>query len=330
MKIAYVNAPMRTFVSFSNCCVKSLIGIAAALALSGQACRAGGPPMFTNLVMSAQKQLQVQLVTVPGESYTIEVSTNLSSWMAVGTFERVETNLLTLGDPEPVGGNGSRFYRVRVGVTPRFGMFFMHSVEAGSFGAASTPAVPYPVLASGYSAAFDVGNDEPYPEAASVRFTGPAGSGLQDTPASNFYSQEAGGFYQSPWVNTPRYATGGEWIVSYRGGNQIFNMADPQTAQRLVIPVPTVTVAGGILQSVSWVYRAPDTGAPVAVRPAYIRWIQVQVQGMGGRLFNSAEITDPAVTTQAVGGVSWSNVTTVVTAYNDSLGNHFVVSFGKP
>lgn len=307
---------------------RAILTLTAALGLTAAAW-AADQPLFTNLTLLPDQHLQIQLTTVPGQSYTIEFSTNLSTWLAVGSLENVQTNLLTLVDPEPVSANACRFYRVKVGSTPTFGIFFMHEIDGGSFAAAPTPIVSYPAPIRAYSVMFDVQNDAPYPDPSTVRFTGPAGSGLVDTPTGESDTSRA--WYQSPWISNPPTAPGGQWLIAYRGSYLPFNAPDPQAASRQVLPVPTVSVVGGMLQIVSWVYRAPDTGAPISTRPAFITSIQVQIQGMDGRLYNSPEIEDPVINYQTVSpAVTWSTVTTVTMAYNDTLGNHYVTFFRKP
>src|SRR5256886_12023144 len=44
------------------------------------------------------------------------------------------------------------------------------------------------------------------------------------------------------------------------------NVPNPQAAARLVIPLPTVSVNSGQLQSLSWVYKDPNTGGTLSDR----------------------------------------------------------------
>lgn len=90
-------------------------------------------------------QVQIQLTTEVGQSYTIEVSTNLVNWESVGSVPNVDTNLLTLVDEEPATSSPCPFYRAKVGLTRIYGMWFNHYAQAGSFSGGLTPAVSYPI-----------------------------------------------------------------------------------------------------------------------------------------------------------------------------------------
>lgn len=289
--------------------------------------------VFINPTILPGKQVQVQLATEVGQSYTIEISTNLVDWEPVAGIPNADTNLLTLVDEEPVTASPCRFYRAKVGLTKIYGMWFSHYAQGGTFSGGLTPAVVYPRSLNGYIAGFDIENDPPYPEANEVFFSGPTGSGLSHTASDPQYfrEDEEGANYQSPAVSSPAYAPGGDWTVQYKGSNYVFTMADPQAPSRLVVPVPTFVVAAGVVQSVSWVYRAPDTGALLPAPPAFMTGIQVQLEGyMGGRIYNSPWSDYPAVTNHTLEEtILWSNVSGVNMAYDDSLGNHFVVFYRK-
>lgn len=289
--------------------------------------------LFINPTILSGGQLQVQLATEVGQSYTIEVSTNLASWRPVGSIPNVDTNLLTLVDEEPVMASPCRYYRAKVGLTKIYSMWFNHFAEGGGFSGGLTPAVACPRSINAYTAGFDMENDAPYPEASQVMFSGPAGSGLSQTPADpqNSWTDNEKGNYQSPAVSSPACAPGGNWTVQYKGSNYVFSVAEPQAASRLVLPVPTFIVASDVVQSVSWVYRAPDTGALLSGPPAFMTGIQVQIEGyVGGRIYESPWGDDPAITSHVLEeNILWSNVSAVNMAYNDSLGNHYVVFYRK-
>ena len=294
---------------------------------------AADSPVFINPKLLPSGQVQVQLATEVGQSYTIEVSTNLVTWQPVGSVPNVDTNLLTLVDEEPVTASPCRYYRAKVGLTKIYGMWFNHYAQGGSFSGGLTPAVAYPLSINAYTAGFDMENDAPYPDASQVFFSGPAGSGLSNTAADpqNSWIDDEGAEYQSPAVFSPAYAPGGDWTVQYKGTNYVFSMADPQAPSRLVVPVPTFVVAGDVVESVSWVYRAPDTGALLPAPPAFMTGIQVQIEGyVGGRIYESPWSDDPANTSHTLEeSVLWSNVSAVNMAYDDSLGNHYVVFYQK-
>jgi hypothetical protein len=291
-------------------------------------------PIFTNATI-AGGYFQGQLKVTPGMTYTVEVSTNLRDWTAVEVASSNGTNRLDLQDPRPLTGQSRMFYRAAVGnVMPvAFSFNFHEYANAGGFGSGYTPTMSYPVNLNSYTANLDVENDSNLPLATNVFFTGPAGSGITNQPAdlNNSYTDTSSASYQTPFISSPSVAPGGTWVVNYRGTNQTFNVADPQASSRLVIPLPTVAVSGDVLQSVSWNYRDAGTGSVLSGAPAYVTDIQVQIDGsMVGRIYDSPLLT-PGITAHTLPAtVNWSNVDSLHMAYDDSLGNHYVVTFTKP
>jgi hypothetical protein len=67
-----------------------------------------------------------------------------------------------------------------------------------------------------------------------------------------FEVDEFGADYFSPNLSTTYRAPSGDWLVNYRGTNVSFAIAF-QPLSQLVLAVPSVNVAGGVLKSVSWV-----------------------------------------------------------------------------
>ncbi|HEY5915314.1 MAG TPA: hypothetical protein VJA21_32430, partial [Verrucomicrobiae bacterium] len=296
--------------------------------------RSTASPVFTNGTVSDGK-FQGQLWVVPGQTYTIETSTNLTDWTPVGVLSSDGASFLDLVDDRGVVKSGSLFYRAVLG--NRLGVSYAFNIHefayAGGFGAGFTPSPSYPVSLSSYAAWFDVENDFGLPAATSVFFTGPTGSGLVATGADPNNSSIRGtdGWYQSPFVSSPAVAPGGTWVVNYRGTNVTFSLPDPQAAARLVVPLPTVTVSGDVVQSVSWVYRNSTSGAALAGAPAYLTDIQVQLEGIvGGRIYDSPVLGSGATMHSLTSPVNWSNIRSLNMAYDDSLGNHYVVWFSKP
>lgn len=294
--------------------------------------RSATPPVFTNATL-VNGCFQGQLLVVPGVTYTLEISTNLTDWEAVDTVASDGTNLLHLADDQPATEMPRLFVRAAVGWTgsPRFEFRVLEFANGGGFGGGFTPSPSYPVTLQNYGAALFVTHDLNFPAAAEVYFTGPAGSGLTNATAWQVAGGEDWRMYQAPPIFSPAAAPGGNWVVNYRGSNISFTLPDPQAASRLVVPLPTVSVSGDVLQSVSWVYRNATTGAALSGPPAYVTKIQVQINDIvGARIYNSPELT-PEVTAHTLSStVHWSNVGMISMAYGDTLGNHYVVSFGKP
>ncbi|MFM8470041.1 MAG: hypothetical protein ACKODH_08735 [Limisphaerales bacterium] len=184
-----------------------------------------------------------------------------------------------------------------------------------------------------YSANFETQNSRSNPPPASGLVPGPVGSGLTSGPADAHTStvdpDEA--HYQSAFVSSPTVPPGGAWTVNYNGSNITFNVPATQEASRLDIPVPTATVSGGNLTSVSWVYKDPATGTTLGQPPSHLTDVQVQVDVQGqGRVYNSPNVPPGTTSVGGINGVVWNNVVNLYIVYNDTLGNHYVVGFNKP
>lgn len=289
-------------------------------------------PGFTNVVLATNGAIKFQFVGVTNQTYTFESSTNLTNWFPVGS-QTVTTNLSDLKDGNSLAKYPYRFFRARIGRVFFIDEFnFHHYANGGNFGAGFTPSTGFPVSLNSYTANLSVDNDPNFAPVTNVFFTGPGGSGLNNTPASanNSRVDVYSGNYQSLNVSSPATAPGGTWSVAYRGTNFTFVVPDPQAAARLVIPQPTVTVSGGTLQSVSWIYRNPGTGLAISP-PSFMKDVQLQVDDMSlGRVYNSPNVPPSTTNDTLTATVNWNNVSTIFMVYNDTLGNHYVVSFSKP
>ena len=289
-------------------------------------------PSFTPPALVGGK-IQLTLSVVPGQTYTVETSSNLTTWTPAGSVSSTGTNLLTVTDHRGVTYSPQLFYRIAIGnlIGATFNFNFHLYANAGGFGSGTTPVVSFPVPLNSYSANLEVNNDNNLPAATNVFFTGPGGSGLSNTPADPNNSSIAGQLYQSPFVSSPASPPGGAWMVNYKGTNINFTAPNPQTGTDLVVPVPTTTVNNGVLQSVSWVYQNAATGSTISGTPAFITDIQVQVEGVvGGRIYNSPQLTGGALNHTLTSTVNWTNVSEIFMAYDDTLGNSYIVSFSKP
>lgn len=292
------------------------------------------PPVFANASI-INGQFHGDLEVVPGQTYTIEICTNLPDWTAVDVVSSPDTNMVSLVDPRGTTNYPSMFYRVAIGNSlPTSYFFSIHEFASGGNFSGYTPVPSYPVSLQGYTAWFEVKNDPVPAPVANVRFTGPVGSGLANTVAdtNNSRSDPLNAYYQSPQVSAPAAAPGGSWTVDYDGTSHLYNIADPQAASRLVIPLPTVSVNGsGEVQSVSWTYRDPGTGADLGGAPAYMTDIQVQIEGVsGGRIYDSPLLSPADTNHNLTSVINWSNVQNIFMAYTDTLGNQYIISFNKP
>lgn len=289
-------------------------------------------PTLTNAALLGNGQLKVVLGAVSNQTYTLESSTNLVNWTPRLTL--LATNgTMDLIDPDALAMFPRLFYRMRIGRTFGTAFNFHFYAQGGNFGAGTTPTPSFPVALNSYTANFDTENSRTNPPPASVLFTGPGGSGLSSGPAdaqnSNLGNGEA--HFQSAVVSNPVVPPGGAWAVNYNGSNITFTVPAPQAASRLVIPVPTATLSGGNLTSVSWVYKDPATGATLGQPPSYMTDVQVQVDVQGqGRVYNSPNVPPGTTSVGGINGVVWNNVINLFMVYNDTLGNHYVVSYNRP
>lgn len=304
----------------------ALVGCLCAVSFCGQA----AAPSISKISLLPTRQLELQLAVDPGESYIFEVSTNMLHWMPVGGINNAPASTVTVVNEDTVDLAPAVFVRLKVGRYTRYSFGFMHFADAGQFqGTSLTPAVSLPVSFKNYSAWFEAEGDEPWPEVATVSFSGPAGSNLSGTPASTDYSSSEEGWYMSPNVSTTFGAPQGSWTVNYRGTNHLFT-SNLDILSHLVLPVPSVVISGGLLQSVSWVYRDRASGALLSSAPAYMKQIMVQVEGATGRLYDSPDGGSPVLTSHVLlEPVAWSNVTAVTLAYDDEQDNHFVLFYQK-
>lgn len=289
-------------------------------------------PVFTNTTIVGGN-FQVQVLISSNAAFTIETSTNLTDWSPVESTTATNS-LITIVDPRGTANFGREFYRLLLGSTATFNFNFLEFADAGSFGGGYTPNTTFPVTLNSYSANFGVNGDTHYPVATNVLFTGPAGSGLTNSPANPDNSNTNGNSasYQSAYVISPAIAPGGTWVVNYKGSNQMFTVPDPQAASRVVVPYPTATVSGGTLQSVSWVYLNSTNGNTLGGPPAYMTSIELQVHGTNAadELYDSAQLTPATTSNTPTNTVTWANVSGISMSYVDSLGNDYVISFAGP
>lgn len=291
-------------------------------------------PIFTNasVIGTTYKQMSMQMIGVTNQTYTLETSTNLTNWVQVHTFT-ADTNLSDIIDPDALTRFPSLFYRMRIGRTfgARFNLNF--TAAGGSFGAGFTPAPSFPVSLNGYTAVLETRNALSNPPPTSVFFTGPNGSGLSNTGGDPQFNDTSPGEaqYQSVFRSSPVVPPGGAWTVNFSGSNIVFSVPDAQAASRLVIPVPTVTVSGGNLTSVSWVYKDATTGATLGGPPAYLTKVNVQIVDIRlGRVYGTDGFSPATTSVSGITGVVWNNVVNLSLDYHDTLGNHYIVVYNKP
>ena len=286
-------------------------------------------PVLSQPRKPANNQFQFSLNGISGRSYAILYSSNLTSWVPLYTTNAPSNSFSLLDLSASVS---RRFYRAQLVAGP-FSLNFSEFAYPGNFGGNMTPTVTYPVNLDSYRAILSVDYEIGYnfPDPLSVIFTGPGGSGLTGTTADySLLYGATGEAYYSPGVVSPAAAPGGLWTVNYAGAIKSFTVLDPQAASRLVIPLPTLTLNGNLIQSVSWVYKNASTGATLSGAPAYVSSFQLQLQdGFGSHLYHSPTLA-PATTSHTLSAsIDVGDAAAVYMIYTDSLTNTYSVIFSQ-
>ena len=211
---------------------------------------------------------------------------------------------------------------VRLALSRALGDFeLIFFFPSGGFSGGTNGSIGFPTHLVDYYALYGV-EDGNVP--TNVFFTGPAGSGLNNTISANFGATFEGNsaFYSSPQISVPPYPPGGSYTVTYKGYPQTFSVNDPDAANRQVVLLPTAFLSpGGQLQELRWTYRN-TSGAAIAT-PAFIRTVELRVDGIGGRLYD-AEVTPDQTVHSVTSPVTWNDVSGIQMVYNDDRGSQYV------
>jgi hypothetical protein len=199
--------------------------------------------------------------------------------------------------------------------------------QQGTFGSGTAGLISFPQNISYYFGLFNVNNDTNYPD--TVTFTGPSGSGLNNT--TNQYnggsSFGSSAFYATPQVNTPPFPPGGIYTVNYKGISNNFNLANPNAANEQVMIVPTVVLnSSNVVTQINWTYKNPS-GATIPAQP-FMNNIEIRVQGFSGPLYDTESNNNnpiPASVTNYVLPLTvfWTNVTSIEMVFSDTQGNQY-------
>lgn len=202
--------------------------------------------------------------------------------------------------------------------------------NVGQFGAGLTPTVTYPVAIQSYRALFRAFNETNPPAPDTVFFTGPAGSGLTNTSADPVLGALPSGndvLYASPAVSNPAIALGGGWSVVFRTNANNFNKPDPQSAPRTVVPLPTVSLSNGVLNSVSWAYY-DSSGNPIGGIPFFVQSSRIDLLDQSGNVFDTEVFpATTAFTFPSSSQYAWSSVGTLRMGFYDNLNNQYFAEF---
>jgi hypothetical protein len=122
----------------------------------------------------------------------------------------------------------------------------------------------------------------------------------------------------------------------YMAASRAFTIANPETPARLVMIRPSVTLNGGNVQQIDWVYLDPATGAALPA-PPFVLQIQAVIRGAGvcvSPAFDRTATTytaNPSADPDCQNLVPFGALTAVDMTYVDSLtGNRDTVTFPRP
>lgn len=195
-----------------------------------------------------------------------------------------------------------------------FGGYFF----GGTTGQINFPASVY------YIANFSVNNDPTTP--ASVFFTGPSGSGLNNTESVAKFSHNNGqgaGFASPQKTEVP---PGGAWSVSYKGQPVNFTLANPDSINRGIIIVPTVTVNSGMVTAINWQYKN-SAGATVTPPQSFVDQVMIAIDGLVNsqtiRVYEQNNIPFATTAHTLSTPVTWSAVTHIGMSIRDNQNNYY-------
>jgi hypothetical protein len=205
----------------------------------------------------------------------------------------------------------------------QLGFHFSGIFGGGTIGQITFPASVY------YIANFNTGPDPNQP--ASVFFTGPAGSGLTNTESSaRFLSVDGSAGFASP--QRTEVPPGGAWTVSYKGQPINFTLADPDSTNRGIIVVPTVTVNSDTVTEIHWQYKN-SAGAVVSPPQSFVRNVDLSVDGLVSgqtvRLYDRNSMPFATTSHTLTSPVTWSAVTQIQMVVNDDRDNRYTSHWDK-
>lgn len=198
------------------------------------------------------------------------------------------------------------------------------SFSQGTFGGGNTGLLGFPSPIAYYFANFNINNDPSTP--ASVFFTGPAGSGLNNTEsaAKFLHGDGQGAGFTSP--EKTEVPAGGAWSVGYKGQPLYFTLPEPDSAIRGIVVVPTVTLNAGALVGVNWQYKN-SAGATVLPPQAFVSKVELRVDGLVNsqvvRLYTQDNIPFATTAHTLSSPVTWSAVTQIQMVIYDDRGNQY-------
>jgi len=207
-------------------------------------------------------------------------------------------------------------------------LFFSFNFGAGTL-AGTNGSATFPHALEHYSLHYELQSESEPPE--TVTFTGPGGSGLNNTTSGNRHSDGFHAAFSTTPINVPPFPPGGVYTVNYSGNNREFNLLDPIAASQQVLLIPTLVVSNGNVIEVRW--RHADTNGNTITPPSFIAGINLTMLGANGPIY-SAGFDDeplPGSSTSHVlyYPVPWDSVLTVQLQFRDAAGNSFASMWNR-
>ena len=210
---------------------------------------------------------------------------------------------------------------------PVYFFSLLHFAQGGGFNGLTTPVPTFPLPITEFSVALTALFDPLGPVSEStVTFNGPAGSGIVNVSGDRRQDFPAGSFYETDTFPVFGRTLTGPWSVRYRNTTKSFTVTNPETEQRFVAMLPTVTLnaAQTHVVSISWVFKNRTTGATVPA-PPHADAIQIEFTGFNID-YASPDFPRTVTSHTLPTPLPVADLDVLYISYKDSLTGHFYVT----
>ncbi len=227
-----------------------------------------------------------------------------------GFIPNVPAAWSVVGFPKSGGGGGSS--------NPlQLGFHYSGNFFGGTAGQINFPASAY------YIANYNTNDSNP---PASVFFTGPSGSGLSNTESSARFLCTNSNCVSFASPQKTEVPPGGAWTISYNGQPVNLTLQNPDSTNRGIVVVPTVTLNSGNVTAVNWVYKN-SAGTTVSPPQSFVTSVNLSIDGLVNsqtvRLYDQNNMPFATTAHTLTSPVTWSAVTHLQMYVNDDLGNSY-------
>ena len=191
-------------------------------------------------------------------------------------------------------------------------------------------SITFPLTLEHYSLHYEARGDTNPPQ--TITFTGPGGSGLNNTTNADRYAGDFGGSFSSPLVNVPPFPPGGVYTINYGGNNRSFNLLNPNAASQQVLLVPTVIVDGGNnVTEIRWRYA--DTNGNTISPPSFVQNVIITLHSTNGPLyqvgFGDMPLPGSSTAHPLAYPVPWEEVVAMQLQFRDPAANTFISTWNR-